>query len=121
MTNIAKLKDKYIEYYGSLPVQRYAALSIGRNEDTIIRWRKEDADFAERVQMAHAQWALETFKKAKPEFVLERLEKEIFSAKQTMVVEQSNIEYKLDIRTPDGQRISQQVTDYILELTKAKP
>ncbi len=51
MTNdIATLKDKYIEYYRQLPVQRYAAMSIGRNEDTIIRWRSEDAEFAERVQ-----------------------------------------------------------------------
>lgn len=39
-----------------MPVQKYAAQFIGRDEDTVIRWRKNDSKFADAVQKAHAVW-----------------------------------------------------------------
>lgn len=75
---IAELKDRYIEYYKDLPVQKYAAMYVGRDEETIMRWRKDDVDFEGRVNLARAEWVKRKASKAKVEFALERLEKSIF-------------------------------------------
>lgn len=80
---IARLKEEYINYYSELPVQKYAAMYIGRDEETIMRWRKKDVDFRDRVQKARADWVKSKTKKAKVEFALERVEKEIFNEKIT--------------------------------------
>lgn len=82
MKDIAELKKKYVEYYETTPVQRYAAMYVGRDEDTILRWKKEDAEFAEAVNLAKAKWVSSRLKDVKSEFALERLEKQIFSQKQ---------------------------------------
>lgn len=82
---IAELKRKYIEYYKELPVQKYAAMYVGRDEETIINWRKDDLDFSNQVDLARAEWVRKKANKAKVEFALERLEKQIF--KETKEVE----------------------------------
>ena len=33
------LKEKFLEYYKDLPVQKLAAGYVGRDEDTIILWK----------------------------------------------------------------------------------
>ncbi len=53
---IAELKDRFIFYYEQLPVQKLAAGFIGRDEDTIIKWRTSDPDFADRVAKARSEW-----------------------------------------------------------------
>ncbi len=82
---IAELKLKYIEYYKELPVQKYAAMYVGKTEDTIINWRRDDSDFSDKVDLARAEWVRKKASKAKVEFALERLEKQIF--KETKEVE----------------------------------
>lgn len=82
---IAELKRKYIEYYKELPVQKYAAMYVGKTEDTIINWRRDDSDFSDKVDLARAEWVRKKASKAKVEFALERLEKQIF--KETKEVE----------------------------------
>jgi hypothetical protein len=76
---IKQLKQEYIEYFEDVPVQKYAAMAIGRDEDTIIRWKKEDEDFADAVQRAKAEWVRKKVLATKAEFALERLEREVFS------------------------------------------
>lgn len=78
-TEIAELKQRYVDYYSEVPVQRYAAMHIARSEDTIIRWRDADANFAEQVQMAKSDWIKKKIGKSPPAWVLERLEREIFA------------------------------------------
>jgi hypothetical protein len=75
---IVELKKQYIEYYKELPVQKYAAMYIAKDEDTILRWRTNDSDFADKVDRARASWVMNKASKAKVEFALERLEKSIF-------------------------------------------
>jgi hypothetical protein len=75
---IAELKAQYLEYFKELPVQRYAAMYVSRDEDTILRWKAEDTEFAERVNQLRAQWVAKKVSKAKVEFALERLEKSAF-------------------------------------------
>jgi HJR/Mrr/RecB family endonuclease len=37
MVNIEELKQEYTRYFEDVPIQKYAAMAIGRDEDTIIR------------------------------------------------------------------------------------
>lgn len=76
---IKKLKTEYVKYFEDVPIQRYAALFVGRDEDTIIRWRRCDMQFADAVQRAKAKWIRKKVVASKAEFALERLEKEMFS------------------------------------------
>ncbi len=79
---IAQLKDDYIFYYGQLPLQKLAAGFIGRNEDTIINWHKDDPDFADRVTKAKSDWALSKVRATRDtKFLLERIMKEDFAQK----------------------------------------
>ena len=77
-TTIERLKAEYVAYFEDVPIQKYAAEYIGRDEDTIIRWKKEDSDFADAIQRAKAIWVRKTFIKAKAEYVLEKLSIEVF-------------------------------------------
>lgn len=74
LTKKYDLKRKYLKYFRALPVQKLAAASIGKDEDTIIRWKKEDTDFADQVGVAKAEWALEKCGQVKStEWLLERV------------------------------------------------
>lgn len=120
---IVELKKQYVEYYTEAPVQKYAAMYIGRDEDTIIRWRKEDTDFADRVQRAKAEWVRQKLLKVKPEFALERLEKEIFSAKiEVSEVPSAYDEYlannTTDPNSPDAKALVKDTLDYLMAKTR---
>ena len=86
--DIAELKKQYVKYFEDVPVQRYAAMYIGRNDDTIVLWKKNDPEFSEAVNQARANWVRKNALKAKAEFKLERLEKEIWkeSIEQTVIM-----------------------------------
>lgn len=84
---IKQLKEEYIQYYTDVPIQKYAAMAVNRDEDTIIRWRKDDTKFADAVQRARAEWIRKRMLGTKAEFALERLEKEIFSPRSTVSID----------------------------------
>lgn len=76
---IKDLKMEYIWYYRQLPVQKLAASFIGRDEDTIINWRKADKVFADEVDRAKSEWTRYQAARTRPEFLLERILKETFA------------------------------------------
>lgn len=77
-----ELKKKYLQYFINLPVQKLAASWIGRDEDTIINWRKEDKSFSDQVEAAKSAWALKTSGTVKnSEWLLERVMREHFGVK----------------------------------------
>ncbi len=78
---VIKLKNDYVNYFKDVPVQKYAAMFIGRDEDTIIRWKKEDSEFADAVMKSKAEWIRKKVLATKAEFALERLASEVFSPK----------------------------------------
>lgn len=45
--------------------QRRAAVRAGVSEDTIIRWKQENADFAEQIRLADTDYELDLLRKAK--------------------------------------------------------
>jgi hypothetical protein len=82
---IAQLKEAYLGYYRELPIQRLAAGFIGRDEDTIINWRHDDAEFAEACTRAKSDWALRKVKATRnPQWLLERVLKEEFAERREL-------------------------------------
>ncbi len=85
---IAEGKKRAVEYYGAMPIYKYAAAFAGVDEDTLAVWRKDDKEFSDRLQMAKSEFIRKHGGKAKPEFLLERLDKENFkeSVEQTIIM-----------------------------------
>lgn len=117
--NITKLKEMYVDYYADVPVQKYAAMSIGRDEDTIIRWKKEDGVFADSVEKAKAEWIRRRLLTTKAEFALERLEKSVFSEKSTIEVGSANTLKPIDPNTPENINLANESLRILMELTRA--
>jgi hypothetical protein len=68
-----------------LPVQKLAGAHIGRDEDTIIRWKTEDSEFADQIENAKAEWALKNVKGVRSrEWLLERLMNDHFADKRNI-------------------------------------
>ena len=82
---IQRLKVEYLKYYSELPIQKLAAESIGRDEQTIIRWRKQDENFDNQTKNAKSAWAMKNSKGVKSkEWLLERVMKDHFSPKTNL-------------------------------------
>lgn len=75
---IAKLKDKFIEYFEDLPIQKYAAQYIGRDEQAICKWKNDDAEFANRIIEAESKFLRKESLKTQAQWKLERLYQEAF-------------------------------------------
>jgi hypothetical protein len=86
---LANLKDEYIKYFTDVPIQKYAAQFIMRDEDTIIRWKAADQDFADRVKRAEAEYIRKRLIETKAEFALERLFKQAFTYAQEIEIKQA--------------------------------
>lgn len=73
------LKEAVISYLGEVPVYKWAAKAVKKNQDTIKDWRKEDPDFNDQCEAKISEFVRRTVKRAKPEFQLERLLRNDFS------------------------------------------
>lgn len=77
-----ELKQKFLSYYKELPIQKLAAEFIGRVEETIIAWKKEDIDFLNQMSEAKSNWALTNSKRVRSkEWLLERVMNDHFGNK----------------------------------------
>lgn len=84
----AEQKAKAVLYYADIPVLKHAAAFAGVDEKTIHRWREDDPEFASQLQEAKSTFVRKYGKKARPEFMLERLDPEHF--RETKVIEVVN-------------------------------
>jgi len=81
--NRLPLKEKFLTYFKGTPIQKYAAAYIGKSEDTITDWKKEDSDFSDQIEKLKAEYIQQKLKKVvSPEWILERLFKNHFSKRQ---------------------------------------
>lgn len=99
MKDNKQLKEKFLEYYRQLPIQKLAGASIGKDETTICRWKNEDADFANQIENAKAEWALEKVKKVRSnEWILERVIRDHFASENERELNQrlDELEKRLD-------------------------
>jgi len=74
-----RLQEKAIASHRELPVYKYTAMAIGVHIETLINWRKEDSKFSNQLQEARVEWVKKKAHKARAEFTLERLEREVFA------------------------------------------
>lgn len=80
----ADKKQAAIDYYAEVPVFKYTAMAVGVDRDTLLDWRKKDPAFSARLLRARADWVKKHVRKARHEFNLERLEKEIFAERKEL-------------------------------------
>lgn len=113
---VTELKKQYVEYFEDVPVQKYAASFIGRDEDTIIRWKKTDSAFADSIERAKAIWVRKKVLAVKAEFALERLEAGIFKPVAEPVMTQP--QYTASVRDERGAYLRDKYTEFMLEVTK---
>lgn len=79
------LKEKFLAYFNETPIQKYAASYIGKSEDTITDWKKEDSDFSDQIEILKAKYVQRKLKKVEsPEWILERLFKNHFSKRSEL-------------------------------------
>lgn len=77
---IAELKIKFLEYYRELPIIRLASASIGRHEDTVHIWKKNDSEFSEQIEKAKAAWTMANVKVVRDKkWLLERIMRDDFA------------------------------------------
>lgn len=75
---MAEQKARAVEYYEAMPVYKYAAAFAGVSRDTLENWRKDDPVFSADLEKAKAEFFRKHGRKAKSEFLMERLDKETF-------------------------------------------
>lgn len=79
------LKEKFLEYFREVPIQKYAGAWIGRSEDTIKRWKEEDSDFADQIEIEKANYLKKKLIRVQsPEWIIERLFKDHFSTRSEL-------------------------------------
>lgn len=75
-----QLKEKFMEYFRKTPIQKFAAAYIGRDENTITLWKKEDQDFCDCIERAKADYVSEKLNRVRSnEWILERVFKGDFA------------------------------------------
>ena len=79
-------KQTILDYMRLLPVKKYASANAGISRKTLDIWLEKDKDFYTRFQIAQATFFSEKTKKAKPEFLLERLDPETFGKKDKLEI-----------------------------------
>lgn len=78
-------KDKFLEYFRSLPIQKLAAGFAGVHENTVINWKEEDVEFCNQLELAKSQWAKDNASKVRSkEWLLERVMKDHFAQRQEL-------------------------------------
>lgn len=113
MKSIESLKEAYLDYFKDVPVQKYAAMAIGRDEDTIIRWKNEDTLFADRVNQAKAEFVRKRILAVKAEFALEKLMGDVFKQEP----EEHKVSLSLDHL--EGQNLVEEFTNFVLGKTSS--
>ncbi len=70
------------------------AFSAGISQDSLARWEKEDAAFADHLKLLKANFMLKKLKHVKNEWVLERLFREEFTEKsEVSITNRSKADY----------------------------
>ena len=60
-----------------MPIKKYAAYSIGRDEDTILLWQKDDSDFSDRIKKLKSAYLLAKSRQLPATFIIPLLFREL--------------------------------------------
>lgn len=79
------LKLKFLEYFKEVPIQKFAAGHIGRNENTIKVWKDEDPDFLDCIEEAKSAFVRKSINDVRSkEWLLERIFKGDFAQRSEL-------------------------------------
>lgn len=79
------LKEKFLTYFKDVPMQKFACMYIGRDEDTISLWKREDSDFADQINQLKAEYVQKNLGDVKNiEWRLERMFKKEFAERKEL-------------------------------------
>lgn len=78
----ALLKKEALIHAESFYNYKLIARATGIDEDTLKKYRNEDKDFSDSLEQARSRFIKKNMKRAKPEFLLERLEPELFKERK---------------------------------------
>lgn len=77
------------------------ARSVNRNEDTLLDWRNADKTFSDNLEQGRHRFIQKNIKIAKPEFLLERLEPELFKQRTEQDLNHNgNVSFINDVPRP---------------------
>lgn len=80
--NVEK-KERFLEYFRKVPIQKFAAGYIGVSDDTITNWKKADSEFSDCIERAKAEFVSAKINKVRSnEWILERVFKGDFAQRQ---------------------------------------
>lgn len=79
---IAKLKGIAIASAEVVYHYKLIARSINRDEDSLLVWRNTDQAFSDSLEQGRSRFIEKNMKIARPEFLLERLEPELFKERK---------------------------------------
>lgn len=74
----ARLKEEAVLQAEQFYHYDLIARATGMTDDTLKKYRDEDPDFSERLEKSRTQFLHKNLRRAKPEFLLERLEPRYF-------------------------------------------
>lgn len=76
-----ELKDRIVQSAEVIFHYKWVAKSVGIDEDTLLKYRSQDKDLADRLEEARSRFIKENLKRARPDFKLETADREIFGKK----------------------------------------
>lgn len=98
---IATLKRVAIASAEAVYHYRLISRSISRSEDTLADWRKDDPEFSRELEEARFRFLNKQVKRAKPEFLLERLEPDVFKQRTETKFDGDGVTQLVVIRAQD--------------------
>lgn len=78
----AKAKKEALLYAEMVYHYKLIAQAVGVTDDTLKAYRDDDPDFSEELEKARNLFIRKNMKKARPEFLLERLNPELFKERK---------------------------------------
>jgi hypothetical protein len=92
----AEQKKLAIALATSIYHYKWIAAGVGIHETTIHDWLKNDKDFASQLDQARSSFINKNMRKAKPDFLLETADREIFGRKQDITSNGQSINIIVD-------------------------
>jgi len=75
---------------------KWIAASVGITEDALKMWRDADKEFSDNLEQSRSQFINKNMRKAKPDFLLETADREIFGRKQDITSNGQSINIIVD-------------------------
>lgn len=82
-----QLKDQLEAAAEAVYHYKYVAGLCGISVDALEKYRKEDSDLSVRLDQARSRFIKNHMRKAKPDFMLQTADREIFADRKTIVIE----------------------------------